>query len=201
MPFLFPPLSPPRLHRTGRLAPGLVPERLRPGTSCHRHVSNQPGLPMPLKRQQWSWPAESGRMCGWSQRGRIMGCHRTARLQRCQWLGMANSNKVVFINIYIYICIHTNTKKEASIDGGNGKTQQMLKTSFPPQKTWSYISEGRVQPSLYTKCISTHTYSMCTCREIKGNIRWQSKMCIDQRISVHPFKQICTLTHMYRHTH
>lgn len=125
----------------------------------------------------------------------------TARLQRCRWLGMANSNKVVFINIYIYICIHTNTKKEASIDGGNGKTQQMLKTSFPPQKTWSYISEGRVQPSLYTKCISTHTYSMCTCREIKGNIRWQLKMCIDQRISVHPFKQICTLTHMYRHTH
>lgn len=47
----------------------------------------------------------------------------------------------------------------------------------------------------------THTYSMCTCREIEGNIRWQSKMCIDQRISVHPFKQICTLTHMYRHTH
>lgn len=111
MPFLFPPLSPPRLHRTGRLAPGLVPERLRPGTSCHRHVSNQPGLPMPLKRQQWSWPAESGRMCGWSQRGRIMGCHRTAHLQRCRWLGMANSNKVVFINIYIYMYTHKHKKR------------------------------------------------------------------------------------------
>lgn len=85
-PLLSPPLSPPRLHRTGRLAPGLVRERLRPGASCHRHASNQPGLPMPLKRQRWSWPAERGRMCGWSQRGRITGCHRTARLQRCRWL-------------------------------------------------------------------------------------------------------------------